>query len=234
MLARGLKLRKGMTTADKRVTEDEIIRIDTSIRPVDATAGVLGLKDHKALRTVYGPGFPSRSRRLVVTEEQQLNQLFNFGSHRQKEKESQSLNQQFPIESQEDLGQSSMFQDQPPEITVAQEKLTEKQRQVIQKDILKSENLNTVYDIGALDWCRPPINDIYNRNPFETHKTGYKYDALGNPQAYMKIDTPVGSKKQTKMKKNYISTSQLVSTSTAYEKLAQNLSGKPQKKKAKN
>jgi hypothetical protein len=41
--------------------------------------------------------------------------------------------------------------------------------------------LNTVYDIGALDWGRPPINDIYNRNPFETHKTGYKYDALGNP-----------------------------------------------------
>ncbi|KAA6383404.1 MAG: hypothetical protein EZS28_021070, partial [Streblomastix strix] len=80
---------------------------------------------------------------------------------------------------------------------------------------------------------RPRINDIYNRNPFETHKTGYKYDALGNPQAYMKIDAPIGSKKQTKMKKNYIPTSQLIATSTAQEKLAQNLSGKPKKKKAK-
>ncbi|KAA6371192.1 MAG: hypothetical protein EZS28_033279, partial [Streblomastix strix] len=63
--------------------------------------------------------------------------------------------------------------------------------------------------------------------------TGYKYDALGNPQAYMKIDAPIGSKKQTNMKKNYIPTSQLIATSTAQEKLAQNLSGKPKKKKAK-
>ncbi|KAA6371639.1 MAG: hypothetical protein EZS28_032834 [Streblomastix strix] len=288
MLARGLKLRKGMSAVDKRNIEDEIMRVDPTIRPVDAMAGVLGLTDHKARRLVYRPGFPNSllqdlyetdlrvnnegrliqekyvenagryeeninaridqpsmnlgSHRPVVTEEQQLNEIMNFGSHRQKEKESQSLNQQFPTESQEDLGQSSMFQDQPPEITVAQEKLTEKQRQAIQKDILKSENLNTVYDIGALDWGRPPINDIYGRNPFETYKTGYKYDALGNPQAYMKIDTPVGSKKQTKMKKNYIPTSQLISTSTAQEKLAQNWSsygkpalqtGKPKKKKAK-
>ncbi|KAA6389097.1 MAG: hypothetical protein EZS28_015381 [Streblomastix strix] len=179
------------------------------------------------------PSMNLGSRRPVVTEEQQLNELLNFGIHRQKEKESQSLNQQFPSESQEDLGQSSMFQYQPPEITVAQEKLTEKQRLAIQKDNLKSENQNTVYEIGALDWGRPPINDIYNRNPFETHKIGYKYDALGNPQAYMKIDTPIWSKKQTKMKKNYIPTSQLISTSTAQEKLAQNLSGKPKKKKAK-
>ncbi|KAA6390103.1 MAG: hypothetical protein EZS28_014366, partial [Streblomastix strix] len=173
MLARGLKLRKGMTSVDKRNIEDEIMRVDPSIRPVDAMAGVLGLTDHKARRLVYRLGFPNSllqdlyetdlrvnnegrliqekyvenagryeeninaridqpsmnlgSRRPVVTEEQQLNELLNFGSPRQKEKESQSLNQQFPTESQEDLGQSSMFQDQPPEITVAQEKLTEKQ-----------------------------------------------------------------------------------------------------------
>ncbi|KAA6381159.1 MAG: hypothetical protein EZS28_023315 [Streblomastix strix] len=279
ILASGRKLRMGMTEAEKSSFEDEIVRLDPSIRPVDATAGVLGLKNRAARRIVYGGGFPNSllqdlyetklrvnnegrliqekylenadryteninarrdqpsmnlgSRRPVVTEEQQLNELLNFGSHRQKEKESQSLNQQFPSESQEDLGQSSMFQDQPPEITVVQEKLTEKQRQAIQKDILKSENLNTVYDIGALDWVRPPINDIYNRNPFETYETGYKYDALGNPQAYMKIDAPLGRKKQIKMKKNYIPTSQLISTSTAQEKLAQNLSGKPKKKKTK-
>jgi hypothetical protein len=44
------------------------------------------------------------------------------------------------------------------------------------RDILASENLNTVYDIGALDWGRPPINDTYGRSPFITHETGYKYD----------------------------------------------------------
>ncbi|KAA6389096.1 MAG: hypothetical protein EZS28_015380 [Streblomastix strix] len=53
MLARGLKLRKGMSTVDKRNVEDEIMRIDPSIRPVDAMAGVLGLTDHQARRLVY-------------------------------------------------------------------------------------------------------------------------------------------------------------------------------------
>ncbi|KAA6359093.1 MAG: hypothetical protein EZS28_045380, partial [Streblomastix strix] len=183
LLASGLKLRPGMSEAQKARIEDEIMRVDPSIRPVDASAGVLGLTNRKARRIVYGAGFPNSllqdlyetelrvnnegrliqekyvenagryeeninaridqpsmnlgSRRPVVTEEQQLNELLNFGSHRQKEKESQSLNQQYPTVSQEDLGQSSMFQDQPPEITVAQEKLTEKQRQAIQKDIFK-------------------------------------------------------------------------------------------------
>jgi hypothetical protein len=42
--------------------------------------------------------------------------------------------------------------------------------------MIASMNLNTVYDIGALDWGRPPINDIYGRHPFETYATGYKYD----------------------------------------------------------
>ncbi|KAA6398072.1 MAG: hypothetical protein EZS28_006400 [Streblomastix strix] len=164
------------------------------------------------------PSMNFGSRSSVITQEQSMNQLLNYGSPRQKEKESQSLNQQYPSEQQEDLGQTSMFQDQPPEIT---------------KDILKSENLNTVYDIGALDRGRPPINDIYSRNTFETHKTSYKFDAFGNPQAYMKIATPIRSKKLTKLKKNYIPKSQLIAMSTAQEKLVQNLSEKPEKKKVK-
>ncbi|KAA6334663.1 MAG: hypothetical protein EZS28_053039, partial [Streblomastix strix] len=53
MLAKGLKLRKGMTTADNRAIKEEIRRADPLIRPVDAMAGVLGLTDHKARRLVY-------------------------------------------------------------------------------------------------------------------------------------------------------------------------------------
>ncbi|KAA6368850.1 MAG: hypothetical protein EZS28_035624 [Streblomastix strix] len=59
MLARGLKLRKGMTTVDERNIEDEIMRVDPSIRPVEAMAGVLGLIDHKARRLVYRTRFPN-------------------------------------------------------------------------------------------------------------------------------------------------------------------------------
>ncbi|KAA6404350.1 MAG: hypothetical protein EZS28_000113 [Streblomastix strix] len=173
------------------------------------------------------------SRRPVVTEEQQLNQLLNFTSPRQKEKESQQLNMQYPTESQGDLGQSLMLQDQSPVRTVAQEKLTERQSEAIQKDILKQQNLNTVYDIGALDWGRPPINDIYGKNAFLANMAGYKCDALENPQACIKIDAQLGSKKHTKMKKNYITTSQLISTSTTQEKLVEKLFRKPKKKKAK-
>ncbi|KAA6391661.1 MAG: hypothetical protein EZS28_012814 [Streblomastix strix] len=179
------------------------------------------------------PSMNLGSRKQIRTEEQQLNDIMNFGNPRQNQKENQQLNLLYPAEAQEDLGQSSILQNQPPEQTVTQEKITERQRQAIQKDIHKQENLNTVYGIGALDWCRLPVNDIYIRNPFETHKTGYKYDALTNIQAYLMIDAPVGSKKQTKMKKNFIPTSQLISTSTVQDKLAQKLYGKPKKKKVK-
>ncbi|KAA6387931.1 MAG: hypothetical protein EZS28_016543 [Streblomastix strix] len=277
MLAKGLKQRKRMTDAQKRNIEDEIMRVDPLIRPVDAMAGVLGLTDHKARRLVYNPGFPSSllqdlyetqlrvnnegmlkqekymenwrryeeninaridqpsmnldSHRPVVTEEQQLNQLLNFGSPRQKKNEVQQLIQLYPSESQEDLAQSSMFEGQPQEQTVALEKIPERQRQTIQKDNIKSENLNTVYDMRAFDQGIPPINDIYNRIPFEPHKKSYKYDVLGNTQAYIKIDvhgltcseagTQIGSKKQIKMKKNYFPTSELISASIAQDKLAQ-------------
>ncbi|KAA6388553.1 MAG: hypothetical protein EZS28_015919 [Streblomastix strix] len=171
--ARGLQVKKGMTTVDKRNIEEEIIRADSSIGRTDAFAGEFGLMNSKVRRLVFIAG-------SVITEEQQLNQLVNFGSPRQKDKENQQLNLQYITESQEDFGLSSMLEDQQPVQTVAQEKLTEGQRQATQKDILKSENVNTIYDIGALDWGRRPINDIYNRNPFETNNIDYNQDALRN------------------------------------------------------
>ncbi|KAA6398810.1 MAG: hypothetical protein EZS28_005665 [Streblomastix strix] len=279
MLAKGKKLWKGMSDAEKHAMEQEIIIADSSIRPVDAFAGEYGLKDRKARRIVFGARFPNSllqdlyetefrvtredrlkqekyventgrfeeninvrtdqpsmnlgSRKPIRTEEQQLNDIMNFGNPRQNQKENQQLNLLYPTESQEDFGQSSIFQNQSPEQTVTQEKITERQRQAIQKDIHKQENLNIVYGIGALNWSRLPINDIHNRNPFETHKTGYKYGVLANIQAYLKIDATVGSKKQTKMKKNFILSSQLISKSTVQDKLAQKLYGKLMKKKVK-
>ncbi|KAA6313406.1 MAG: hypothetical protein EZS28_055758, partial [Streblomastix strix] len=87
--------------------------------------------------------------------------------------------------------------------------------------------------IGALDWGRPPINDIYGRKPFETYATGYKYDQFGNPIAYMKKPSiPIG-KKGNIMKRNYIPTSQLIQTAKAQADLHSKLttSAKISKKK---
>ncbi|KAA6357786.1 MAG: hypothetical protein EZS28_046687 [Streblomastix strix] len=103
----------------------------------------------------------------------------------------------------------------------------------IQSDMLAASNLSTVYDIGALDWGRPPINDIYGRSPFETYKAGYKYDQFGNPQPYMKKPVVPMGKKDIKMKKNYIPTSQLIQTAKAQADLHKKLtkSTKNHKKK---
>ncbi|KAA6313233.1 MAG: hypothetical protein EZS28_055791, partial [Streblomastix strix] len=137
----------------------------------------------------------------------------NEGSPRQKQILSKQLDSEFANQEQAtDLGQSSFIDDVSPEYTLAQEKLSEAQRQQIEADIISSMNLNTVYDIGALDWGRPPINDIQGRQPFETYASGYKYDQFGNPVAYMKKPTQPIGKKDTKTKKNYIPTSQLIQT----------------------
>ncbi|KAA6376096.1 MAG: hypothetical protein EZS28_028377 [Streblomastix strix] len=114
----------------------------------------------------------------LVTEEQQMNELQNSGSQKQKEKESKQLSRNFPSNNQEDLPDSSIYPDTPPEQTIAQENFTERERQQIQSAILLQGNLNSVYDIGTLDWDRHPINDIYGRSPLETHQSGYKYDFI--------------------------------------------------------
>ncbi|KAA6364894.1 MAG: hypothetical protein EZS28_039580 [Streblomastix strix] len=122
----------------------------------------------------------------VVTQEEQLNELLNFESQKQKEQVTKQLNIDFPTDNDEPLPDSSFLSQIAGEQSLAQEKLTDVQRQQIQSDMLAANNLSTVYDIGALDWGRPPINDIYGKSPFGTYKTGYKYDQFGNPQPYMK------------------------------------------------
>ncbi|KAA6356114.1 MAG: hypothetical protein EZS28_048359, partial [Streblomastix strix] len=133
------------------------------------------------------PSMNLGSRSPVITPEQQLNELMNEGSQRQKQILSRQLDSEFANQQQAtSLGQSSVFDDIPPEFSLAQENFSEEQQRQIEADMIQSMNLNTVYDIGALDWGRPPINDIYGRHPFETYATGYKYDQFGNPIAYMK------------------------------------------------
>ncbi|KAA6365349.1 MAG: hypothetical protein EZS28_039126 [Streblomastix strix] len=174
------------------------------------------------------------SNQPVITPEQQLNEQMNEGSPRQKQLLSRQLDFEFANQQQaSELPQSSVFDDIPPEFTVAQERLSEEQQRQIESDIISSVILNTVYDIGALDWGRPPINDIYGRKPFETYDTAYKYDQFGNPIAYMKKPTiPVG-KKGNIQKRNYIPTSQLIQTAKAQADLHKKLtkSAKITKKK---
>ncbi|KAA6391247.1 MAG: hypothetical protein EZS28_013221 [Streblomastix strix] len=162
------------------------------------------------------PSMDLGSRSPPITEEYQRNELMNEGSYRQKQFLNRQLDSEFANQEQaSDLGQSSFIDDVSPEYTLAQEKLTEAQQQEIEADTIALQNLNTVYDIGALDWGRPPINDIYGRHPFETYASGYKYDQFGNPIAYMKKPTQPIGKKGNNMKKNYIPTSQLLQTAKA-------------------
>ncbi|KAA6374066.1 MAG: hypothetical protein EZS28_030408 [Streblomastix strix] len=215
MRQKGLKLKKGITQAEQQIIEDEIRRMDTSITAAEAHGGVLAISNPAARRRIYTEGFHKcllqelyetnirinnegkligekymeniqrydqninsglaqaftnlRSNQLVITPEQQLNELMNEVSPKQK----QFLNRQLDSE----------FANQ--KYTLAQEKLSETQQQQKEADIISSMNLNTVHDIGALDWGRSPINDIYGRKPFETYDTGYKYDQFGNPIAFM-------------------------------------------------
>ncbi|KAA6357440.1 MAG: hypothetical protein EZS28_047033 [Streblomastix strix] len=177
------------------------------------------------------------SRAPVITQEQIENEMLNDGTQRQRQRVNQELNEMFPIETVHPMPQSTIFERDAPETTIAQERLEELRQQQLLGDIVAAQNLNTVYDIGALDWGRPPVNDIYGRSQFPVHKTGYKYDQFGNPQAYMKMENPLagklGVKKKVKMKKNYIPTSQLLSTSSAQENLAKSFrkGGMKQKKK---
>ncbi|KAA6364436.1 MAG: hypothetical protein EZS28_040037 [Streblomastix strix] len=169
------------------------MRDDPEIHPYEARIGLLGLINDAAKRQIYGRKFPySLQQQLSETNIRITNE-----------------------EQATDLGQSSFIDDVQPEISLSQEKLSEAQQQQIEADIISSVNLNTVYDIGTLDWGRPPINDIYGRQPFETYAAGYKYDQFGNPVAYMKKPTQPIGKKYNNMKKNYIPTSQLIQTAKA-------------------
>ncbi|KAA6378365.1 MAG: hypothetical protein EZS28_026110, partial [Streblomastix strix] len=148
----------------------------------------------------------------VLSPEQLNNEIMYSGSQKQKEKENQRIDDIYDIQSQQDLGQSSSFEDQPPTMPLMQEKLIEKQQQAIEKDLVSQENLAQIYDIGSLDWGRMPVNDQFNRQQFKTQKTGYQMNADGSISAIIQkeITKITPGEKKPKTKKNYIPTSQLL------------------------
>ncbi|KAA6371487.1 MAG: hypothetical protein EZS28_032986 [Streblomastix strix] len=107
----------------------------------------------------------------VVTEEQQVKERINFGSLQQKQKASRQLSKDYPIGNEVGLLNSAIYSDIRSELSISQEKLTVRLQQEICAAILSQNNLNTIYDIGALNQGRPPINDIYGRSPFETYQS---------------------------------------------------------------
>ncbi|KAA6379390.1 MAG: hypothetical protein EZS28_025085 [Streblomastix strix] len=147
-----------------------------------------------------------------LSPEQLNNEIMYSGSYKQKEKENQRIDDIYDIQTLQDLGQSSSFEDQPPTMPLMQEKLIEKQQQAIEKDLAQKENLAQIYDVGAMDWGRMPVNDEFNRSQFKTQKTGYQMNADGSISAVVKKEniraTP--GEKKPKTKKNYIPTSQLL------------------------
>ncbi|KAA6382460.1 MAG: hypothetical protein EZS28_022012 [Streblomastix strix] len=140
------------------------------------------------------------------------NGIMYSGSYKQKEKENQRIDDIYDIQTQPDFGQSSVLEDIQPTMPLMQEKLLEKQQQAIEKDLAQKENLAQIYDVGAMDWGRMPVNDEFNRSQFKTQKTGYQMNADGSISAIVKkenIKVTPGEKKP-KTKKNYIPTSQLL------------------------
>ncbi|KAA6389804.1 MAG: hypothetical protein EZS28_014669 [Streblomastix strix] len=147
-----------------------------------------------------------------LSPEQINNEIMYSGSYKQKEKENQRIDDIYDIQTQQDLGQSSVLEDIQPTMPLMQEKLIEKQQQAIGKDLASQENLAQIYDVGALDWGRMPVNDQFNRQQFKTQKTGYQMNADGSISATIKKENTKISpgEKKPKSKKNYIPTSQLL------------------------
>ncbi|KAA6379399.1 MAG: hypothetical protein EZS28_025076 [Streblomastix strix] len=174
------------------------------------------------------PSMQLGSQSPVLSPEQFNNDIMHFGSQKQKEKENKRIDDIYGIQTQDEYGQSSFFEDQPTQIPLAQEILIEKQQQAIEKAIAQQENLAQVYDPGSLDWGRMPVNDQYNRQQFKTQKTGYQMNADGSLSAFIKkenIKVTPGEKKP-KTKKNYIPTSQLLQSANEQGKLSKKKKGK--------
>ncbi|KAA6360815.1 MAG: hypothetical protein EZS28_043658 [Streblomastix strix] len=93
------------------------------------------------------PSMNLGSRSPVVTQEEQLNEMLNFGSLQQKVKESKQLEKDYPTDNQEDLPNSAIYPDIPAEQTIDQENFSDRDRQQIQYAILQDDNLITVYEI---------------------------------------------------------------------------------------
>ncbi|KAA6394891.1 MAG: hypothetical protein EZS28_009578 [Streblomastix strix] len=257
ILSSGLRFKTGMTAQQLKPIEEEVMhrrQVYTEFFPKSLLSDLYEttfrvneegrLMEQKYIENAQSykdninarlnqPQMDLGQRGPVVTQEEQLNELLNFGSQKQKEQVTKELDKEYPTENQEDLPDSAIVSEMAGEQSLAQEKLTDDQRQQMQSDILAANNLSTVYDIGALDWGRPPINDIYGRSPFETYKAGYKYNQFGNPQPYMKKPVVPMGKKDTKMKKNYILTSQLIQTAKAQSDLHKKLTKSTKNRKKK-
>ncbi|KAA6376361.1 MAG: hypothetical protein EZS28_028112 [Streblomastix strix] len=237
MRQRRLKLKKSKIQAEQQIIEDKIRHKHPQIQAAEAHGGVFAISNTAAKRRIYTEGFLNSllqelyETNIRINDESKLigeKYMENIQGYDQnikiKQMLSRQLDSEFVNQSQGgDLGQSSMLDDIQPEFTLVQEKLIEAQRQKIESDIVSSENLNTVYHIGALYWGRPSINDIYGRQPFETYDSCQKYDQFDNPIAYIKKSMQIIGKKNSNMKRNYVPTSQLIQTAEAQSNLYKKL-----------
>ncbi|KAA6392425.1 MAG: hypothetical protein EZS28_012047 [Streblomastix strix] len=218
---KGIKLKKGMSTRQKQQIADQINATDPKISKHEALVGVLGLTNKTMNRRVYGPLFGEELRAEYFENTIMLNnegKLITEKFVKNSQRYDQNLSARLDQPSMQlgrfspDLGQSSVLEDIQPTMPQMQEKLIEKQQQAIEKDLVSKENLAQIYDIGALDWGRMPVNDQFNRQQFKTQKTGYQMNADGSISAIVKKEntkiTP--GEKKPKTKKNYIPTSQLL------------------------
>ncbi|KAA6316294.1 MAG: hypothetical protein EZS28_055282, partial [Streblomastix strix] len=66
--SKGIKLKRGMTSKQQEKIQQEIMRYDNEIQPIEAKFGVLGLIDDIAKRKIYGGDFPySLQQELLET-----------------------------------------------------------------------------------------------------------------------------------------------------------------------
>ncbi|KAA6363534.1 MAG: hypothetical protein EZS28_040939 [Streblomastix strix] len=72
------------------------------------------------------PSMQTGSTSPRLSQEQINNEIMHFGSQKQKEKENQRIDDIYDIQTQNEYGQSSLFEDQPTTIPLAQEILIEK------------------------------------------------------------------------------------------------------------
>ncbi|KAA6393584.1 MAG: hypothetical protein EZS28_010890 [Streblomastix strix] len=141
----GIKLKKGMSAFEKYRIADQINAADPKITKHEAYVGVLGLTNKTMNRRVYGPLFDQPTMYLGrsspgLSPEYINNEIMYSGSQKQKEKENNRIDDIYSIQTQEDLGQSVKLEDQQPTMPLIQEKMLEKQQQVIERSCLKGKS----------------------------------------------------------------------------------------------
>ncbi|KAA6363284.1 MAG: hypothetical protein EZS28_041189, partial [Streblomastix strix] len=157
----------------------------------EATVGLLGLTNKTMNRQAFGQYFGEDLRAEFFENAMMLNnegKLITEKFIENSQRYDQNPNARLAEPSMQigNLVQSSSFEDQPPTMLLMQEKLIEKQQQAIEKDLVQKENFGQIYDVGALDWGRMPVNDLFNRSQFQIQKTGYQMNADGSISAVVK------------------------------------------------